>query len=122
MLLNILVRCLSCESGDKFTICDNLLLGGTVCYNFSLQDPQARGGKRLFSLAFVALGATSTSILSSNISRMISPALTNVAVELSKGNGFSLIGQDKQKALVWFMCPILICQISILSHTDFLNF
>ena len=72
---HISMRSLSCESGDTFSICDNLMMGGMTCFNFSLFDENARGNRRIFSLAVVALGSTCNSILSSNISRIIQPRL-----------------------------------------------
>ena len=77
---------------------DNLLLGGTTCYNFSVFDEKARGNRRIFSLAIAALGSTSTSILSSNIG----PRLEHISLEISKDQtNLSLVGQDRQKALTF---------------------
>ena len=44
------MRCLSCESGTKFAMSDNLLKGDIVCYNFRVPDENARGLSRLYSL------------------------------------------------------------------------
>ena len=44
------MRCLSCESGTKFAVSDNLIMGDIVCYNFRVPDEKARGLSRLYSL------------------------------------------------------------------------
>jgi hypothetical protein len=103
------MRCLSCEIGTNFAICDNLVNGGVVCHNFQVPDEKARGLRRSFSLALMAQGGTGspTSILSSF--DVIFPRLEKIGSELAGGaneddhqvNLVSALLEDKKKALTF---------------------
>lgn len=109
------MRSLSCESGSKFTICDNLLNGGTVSVNFRVPDPTARGLSRLYSLGIMSISSSKTSILSSNLTRIIYPRLEFAAQEVIERPEVSPIAADKQKSLT-FLHLSMVQLLSTLCH------
>ena len=109
------MRCLSCESGTQFVVCDNLLNGGVVCQNFRLPDEKARGGSRLYSLSVMAIGSSKTSVLSSNITRVIFPRFEHIIKELGERNEISIVTGEKQKALT-FLHLSMVQLLSLLCH------
>lgn len=109
------MRCLSCESGTKFVISDNLLLGGVVCLNFRVPDEKARGLSRLISLAVMAVGTSKTSILSSNITRLIFPRLESIAQNVTEQSSLTLVNVEKHKAMTYVHLS-MVQLLSLLCH------
>lgn len=110
------MRCLSCESGtSKFVISDNLLLGGLVCLNFRVPDEKARGLSRLYSLAVTAVGSSKTSILSSNITRLIFPKLESIVENVTNQSSLTLVNVEKHKAMTYVHLS-MVQLLSLLCH------
>ena len=95
------MRCLSCESGTKFVVCDNFLQGGVVCFNFRLPDEKARGGSRLYSLSLMAVGPPKTVISSPSVNDTILPRFEFIANELKERSDINPITGERQDALAF---------------------
>ncbi len=106
------MRCLSCESGNKFIICDNLLSGGIVNMNFRVPDSNARGLSRLYSISVMAIGNSKTAIMSSSISQAIYPRFEFIVREVIEREDVSFIAEDKHKVLTFLHMSM----VQLLSH------
>ena len=99
------LRCLSCESGDKWIACDNLLNGGVLTYNFRVPDHRARGMHRLCGLSVLSLGKqgipSSKSTLSSSATKLVFPKLEEMASEMIGNPDIAPVACDKRKSLTY---------------------
>ena len=109
---HVCLRCLSCESGDKWMACDNLLNGGVLTYNFRVPDHRARGMHRLCGLSVLAMGLKkqgqaawschSTSILNSSATtNLVFPKLEAMASEMIEKPDIAPVSNDKKKSLAF---------------------
>ena len=106
---HVCLRSLSCESGEKWMVCDNLLNGGVLTYNFRLPDHRARGMQRLCGLSVLVMGKKqgpaschSTSILnSSTTTNLVFPKLEAMASEMTENPDIAPVSNDKRKSLAF---------------------
>ena len=103
ILKHICMRSLSCEIGKSFLITDNLVGHGDVaCYNFNVPDPEARGFRRTYCLAFLSMSSDRDHARSVMIKTVL-PMLETISTELweDSANLISISSEEQRKAFMF---------------------
>ena len=97
----------SCEVGEKWITCDNLLGGGggggVLSYTFRVPDQRARGMNRLCSLSILtSTGSSSkTAVLNASVTKLVFPKLEEMAAEIIERTDIAPVTTDRKKSLTF---------------------